>query len=73
MWVNENRSASANISFDMMRQPVDRIELFLDRVNFEYVDGTKLTEKVQQYFDILNQHDVVNMEVDKEFLDIFAI
>ena len=56
----------------MMRQPVDRIELFLDRVNFEYVDGEKLTEKVQQYFDILNQHDVVDMEVDKEFLDIFS-
>ncbi|NQT76177.1 MAG: ferredoxin [Bacteroidetes bacterium] len=71
-WVNENRSASAKLSFDMMRQPVDRIELFLDRVNFEYVDGAKLTEKVQQYFDILNQHDVVNMEIDKEFLDIFT-
>ncbi|RLD79958.1 MAG: hypothetical protein DRJ15_08250 [Bacteroidetes bacterium] len=72
-WVNENRSASAKLAFDMMRQPVDRIELFLDRVNFEYVDGEKLTVKVKQYFDILNQHDVVNMEIDKEFLDIFAI
>jgi len=72
-WVNENRSASAKLSFDMMRQPVDRIELFLDRVNFEYVDGKKLTGKVQQYFDILNQHDVVNTEVNKEFLGIFTI
>ena len=40
-WVNENRKASAELSFDMMRQPVNRIELFLDRVNFEYVDAKK--------------------------------
>ncbi|MCD4772733.1 MAG: ferredoxin [Bacteroidales bacterium] len=72
-WVNENRKASAELSFDMMRQPVDRIELFLDRVNFDYVEGKPLTDKVKQYFDILNQHDIVDMKVDEEFLDIFKL
>ncbi|MEA3503686.1 MAG: ferredoxin [Bacteroidota bacterium] len=72
-WVNENRKASAELSFDLMRQPINRIELFLDRVNFEYVEGEPLVEKVKQYFDILNNHDVVNMKIDDNFLDIFRM
>lgn len=72
-WVNENKKASAELSFDMMRQPVDRIELFLERVNFEYVEGKPLTDKVKQYFDILNQHEITNIEMNDEFLDIFKI
>ena len=72
-WVNMNRKVAAKLSFDMMRQPVDRVELFLARVNFDYISGKPLIEKVKQYFDILNQHDVVNMKIDKEFLDIFRM
>jgi len=72
-WVNKNRFASAKLSFDMMRQPVDRIELFLDRVNFDFVEGEKLVKKVKQYFDVLTANDIVNMEVDEEFLNIFRL
>ena len=72
-WVNENRKASAELSFDMMRQPVDRVELFLNRVNFEYVDGEKLVYKVKQYFDILNENGVVDMDIDDDFLNIFKM
>jgi len=72
-WVNENRKASAELSFDMMRQPVNRIELFLDRVNFEYVEGEPLIKKVKQYFDILNKNEIVNMKIDEEFLDVFRM
>ena len=72
-WVNDNRKASAELSFDMMRQPVDRIELFLDRVNFEYVEGEKLVYKVKQYFDILNENGVVDMDINDDFLDIFKM
>jgi NitT/TauT family transport system substrate-binding protein len=72
-WVNENKRKSAELSFDMMRQPVDRIELFLNRVNFEYVEGDKLAFKVKQYFDILNENGVVDMEIDDDFLDIFKM
>jgi len=72
-WVNENRKASAELSFDMMRQPIDRVETFLNRVNFEYVDGEKLAFKVKQYFDVLNKNGIVEMDVNDEFLDIFKI
>jgi NitT/TauT family transport system substrate-binding protein len=72
-WVNANKKAAAKLSFDMMRQPVDRIELFLDRVNFNYVEGDKLVYKVKQYFEILNNNDVVNMALDDAFLDIFKL
>ncbi len=71
-WVNNNKKASAELSFDMMRQPTDRVELFLDRVNFEYVEGEKLAFKVKQYFDILNENGVVDMDIDDDFMDIFA-
>ncbi len=72
-WVNDNKKASAELSFDMMRQPVDRIELFLERVNFEFVEGEKLAFKVKQYFDILNKNGVVDMEIDDDFLNIFKM
>ena len=72
-WVNKNRKASAELSFEMMRQSVDRVELFLDRVNFEYVDGNRLKEKVEQYFDILNKNKIVDVKLDEEFFDIFTL
>ncbi len=72
-WVNSNRAESAKLSFDMMRQPVDRVELFLDRVNFTYVDGDELVNKVKSYFDILTEQGIVETEIDEEFLDIFRM
>jgi len=72
-WVNKNRHDSANLSFDLMRQPVENVELFLERVNFEYVDGDKLVEKVTDYFNILTEHGVVDTEIDEEFLSIFRL
>ncbi len=57
----------------MMRQPVDRVELFLNRVTFEYVEGEQLAFKAKQYFDILNKNGVVNMEIDEDFLSIFKM
>jgi len=72
-WVNENRKASAELSFEMMNQQVDRVELFLNRVNFEYVDGELLKEKVVQYFDVMNKNKIVDVDVDDEFLDIFSL
>ncbi|BDU50084.1 DUF1858 domain-containing protein [Haliovirga abyssi] len=72
-WVNNNRKAAAELSFDMMRQPVDRIEEFLDRVNFKYVEGDELVDKVKQYFDILVKEDIVNDVVDDKFLNMFKL
>jgi NitT/TauT family transport system substrate-binding protein len=72
-WVNNNKEESAKSSSNSMNQPTDRIELFLDRVNFEYVDNEKLIEKVKQYFDVLNKNKVVDIKVDNDFIDIFKL
>jgi len=72
-WVNENKKASAQLSFDMMRQPVDRIELFLNRVNFKYVEGDELVSKVKDYFDILTANGIVESEIDDTFLNVFKM
>jgi len=72
-WVNANKEASAKLSFDMMRQPSDRVELFLDRVNFEYVEGEALVGKVKEYFDILSKNGIVDTVIDDEFLDTFRL
>ena len=72
-WVNTNKKDSAKLSFDMMRQPVENIELFLNRVKFEYVDGDKLIEKVSGYFKILIDEGIVDTKIDSKFLDIFKL
>ncbi len=70
-WVNNNQKDSANLSFDMMRQSVDKVELFLKRVNFDYVEGEPLKVKVKNYFDILNSNDIVDVKLDDEFYSLF--
>ncbi len=72
-WVNENKKEAAKMSFDMMRQPTDRIELFLDRVNFNYVSGDELVKKVKDYFNVLTKENIIENEIDKEFIDMFSM
>jgi NitT/TauT family transport system substrate-binding protein len=72
-WVNEHKRDSAKLSFDMMRQPVENIELFLNRVKFEYVYGDRLINKVTEYFNILISEGIVDTEIDNKFLDIFRL
>ena len=72
-WVNENKTDSANLSFDMMRQPPENVELFLNRVNFTYVDGDELVEKVKNYFQILIDQGILETEVDQKLLDMFKL
>ena len=72
-WVNQNRKDAAKLSFDLMRQSVDKIELFLDRVNFDYMEGETLVEKVKDYFQILNDNKIVDIKMDQKFLNIFRL
>ncbi len=72
-WVNDNRLEAAKMSFDLMRQPVDRIELFLDRVNFNYVDKEAMLEKIKQYFSVLKANKIVDLELDDGFFKIFKL
>ncbi len=72
-WVNENRKEAAKLSFDMMRQPTDRIELFLDRVNFNYVSDDELVKKVKDYFSVLTKENIIENEIDTEFIEMFKM
>ncbi len=72
-WVNENKQQASNLSFDMMRQPPENVELFLNRVNFDYVAGDELIEKVKDYFKILIDQDILQTEIDDELLDMFRL
>ncbi len=72
-WVNNNRTESARMSFDLMRQPEDRIELFLNRVRFQYMDGDPLIEKTRNYFGVLKKEGIIDAELDESFYDIFRL
>jgi len=72
-WVNSNRDDSANLSYDMMRQPVDRVRLFLDRVNFNYLSGEELVSKVKDYFTILKENGIIESTLDDNFLNTFRL
>lgn len=72
-WVNENQFLSAKLSYDMMRQPVDRVEKFLSRVNFNYVEGEELITKVKSYFDILIAEGIIESRLDDDFYKMFKL
>jgi NitT/TauT family transport system substrate-binding protein len=70
-WINTHRSEAAAMSSGPMSQPKDRLELFLERVNFEYVDGEAMRKKIRQYFEILIRHDILQAELDEKFWKMF--
>ncbi|OYT10594.1 MAG: hypothetical protein B6I18_08310 [Bacteroidetes bacterium 4572_112] len=72
-WVNENKKAAANLSFDMMRQPPENVELFLKNVKFDYVSGDELVEKVKNYFQILVDQGIIDTKVDNKLLNMFKL
>ncbi len=72
-WVNENREEAAMLSFDMMRQPVDRVERFLERVNFHYVSGEPLIKKLKSYFEVLAKEDIIQVKDIDSFMDMFKL
>lgn len=49
------------------------VELFLDRVNFNYVSGDELVDKVKDYFNVLTKENIIESEIDDEFYDIFKM
>ena len=72
-WVNNNKEEAAMLSFDMMRQPVDRVEKFLNRVNFTYMEGEPLVKKLKNYFDVLLKQDIVQGKINEGFYNIFKL
>ncbi len=72
-WVNNNKPEAANLSFDMMRQPADRVELFLNRVNFDYVSGDILITKVKDYMRVLQEQNIIESKLDESYYEIFKM
>ncbi len=73
VWVRENKKEAAKLSFDIMRQPIDRVELFLEIVNFDYMEGEELIEKVKSYFEVLNKNGIADVKINDELLDMFRL
>ncbi len=71
-WVVENREEAARLSFDIMRQPPDRVLRFLQRVTFMYQDGVALRSKIKKYFEVLVEQDILQARLDDKFLGIFG-
>ncbi len=71
-WVVENKDQAAALSFDIMRQPVDRVRLFLDRVKYIYQDSDPMREKIQKYFEILIREQILQARLDDKFLSMFG-
>ena len=71
-WVVNNKEEAARLAFDIMRQPYDRVRIFLDRVNFRYVDGEDLREKVRKYFEVLVGGGILEAEIDEGFIRRFG-
>jgi NitT/TauT family transport system substrate-binding protein len=72
-WVNEHKEDAAMLSFDMMRQPVDRVERFLERVNFNYVTGEPLLKKLKAYFEVLVKEDIIQLEDIDSIMGMFKL
>ncbi len=71
-WVVENKDEAAALSFDIMRQPVDRVRLFLDRVKYIYQDGDPMRSKVKEYFEILVREKILQVKLDDSFFSMFG-
>jgi len=72
-WVNENKKAAAKLSFDMMRQHPENVEEFLNRVTFQYISGDELVTKIEKFYKILIDADIVQTDLDDKLLDVFKV
>jgi len=73
VWVNDNKKDAALLSYDMMRQPVDRVEMFLNRVNFDYVSGDELVAKVKDYMKVLEKQNIVETKLSDDYYKLFKL
>jgi len=72
-WVNNNKPEAANLSFDMMRQPANRVELFLNRVNFNYESGNVLIDNVKDYMRVLEAENIIESNIPDSYYDVFRM
>ena len=71
-WINDNKEEATDLSFEVMKQPRQRVLLFLNRVKFMYQDGEQMKNKVKQYFEVLRKHNIVQVDLHDKFLSLFS-
>ncbi len=71
-WVTEYKKEAAQLSFDMMRQTPENVELFLDRVTFSYLTGDELLTKIEDYYRLLIDSGIVQTEWDDDLRTMFS-
>ena len=72
-WVNTNKKEAAKLSFDMMRANIENVEEFLSRVTFKYVEGEELTKKVNKFYSLLIENNILNFKIDDNLLNMFKL
>ena len=70
-WVNENKKEAAKLSFDMMRNSIENVEAFINRATFEFVSGDALVNKVEEFYTILKENEILNIDIDDDLMKIF--
>ncbi len=71
-FVTEQKHQAARISFQVMQQPEDKVLKFLERVKFKYQGGEQLRGKIEQYFRLLNEAQILDVKLDEKFLSMFG-
>ncbi len=71
-FVKEQKHQAARISFQVMQQSEDKVLKFLERVKFKYQSGQELRAKIEQYFKLLNEARILDVKLDREFLELFG-
>ena len=71
-FVKHNKQKTAQLSYQMLRQPEDRVLRFLERVHFKYLDGRALRDKIKHYFTLLNEAEILNVKLDEKYLGMFG-
>ena len=54
-WVNANPKEAAKLCYDIMGVTPEAAELFLSRVNFNYIKSEKAVDDISHYIQVLNQ------------------
>ncbi len=68
-WVNENRQAAAELSYDIMGQDPRAVELFLQRVNFYHQPAREAKKKILRYLNVLQEEGVIKLKKGQEELE----
>lgn len=68
-WVNENPRQAAELSYDIMGQSPENVELFLKRVNFHHQSAAEAKNRILQYVQVLHQEGVIKLKGGSEDLD----